>query len=101
MNTNKKTFSLVLTALFTAIIVAMAFTPLGYIPLVVIHAVSDSNVNDVTHNSKVNDNFKASKDFEDVVNHPTSFNGNNTSTNIESIPRSLNKTFNLKKPRRK
>lgn len=38
MNTNKKTFSLVLTALFTAIIVAMAFTPLGYIPLVVIHA---------------------------------------------------------------
>ena len=35
---NKKTYELVLTALFTAIIVIMAFTPLGYIPLVVINA---------------------------------------------------------------
>ena len=35
---NQKTFDLVLTALFTAIIVIMAYTPLGYIPLVVINA---------------------------------------------------------------
>lgn len=35
---NEKTYELVLTALFTAIIVLMAFTPLGYIPLVVINA---------------------------------------------------------------
>ncbi len=35
---NEKTNELVLTALFTAIIVIMAFTPLGYIPLVVINA---------------------------------------------------------------
>jgi len=35
---NEKTYELVLTALFTAIIVIMAFTPLGYIPLVVINA---------------------------------------------------------------
>lgn len=35
---NNKTAELVLTALFTAIIVIMAFTPLGYIPLVVINA---------------------------------------------------------------
>lgn len=33
-----KSYSLVLTALFTAVIVLMAFTPLGYIPLVVINA---------------------------------------------------------------
>lgn len=32
------TYMLVLTALFTAIIIVMAFTPLGYIPLVVINA---------------------------------------------------------------
>lgn len=38
MNTNKKMFQMVLTALFVAIIVIMAFTPLGYIPLVVINA---------------------------------------------------------------
>ena len=30
---NTKTAELVLTALFTAIIVIMAYTPLGYIPL--------------------------------------------------------------------
>lgn len=35
---NEKTYELVLTALFTSIIVIMAFTPLGYIPLVVINA---------------------------------------------------------------
>lgn len=35
---NEKTYELVLTALFTAIIVIMAFTPLGYIPLVAINA---------------------------------------------------------------
>ena len=35
---NEKTYELVLSALFTAIIVIMAFTPLGYIPLVVINA---------------------------------------------------------------
>lgn len=35
---NNKTSELVLTALFAAIIVIMAFTPLGYIPLVVINA---------------------------------------------------------------
>ena len=35
---NEKTYELVLTALFTAIIVIMAFTPLGYIPFVVINA---------------------------------------------------------------
>ena len=35
---NEKTYGLVLMALFTAIIVIMAFTPLGYIPLVVINA---------------------------------------------------------------
>jgi uncharacterized membrane protein len=35
---NTKTTALVLTALFAAIIVIMAFTPLGYIPLVVINA---------------------------------------------------------------
>ncbi len=35
---NEKTYELVLTALFIAIIVIMAFTPLGYIPLVVINA---------------------------------------------------------------
>ncbi len=35
---NEKTYELVLMALFTAIIVIMAFTPLGYIPLVVINA---------------------------------------------------------------
>ena len=35
---NEKTYELVLTALFTAIIVIMAFTPLGYIPWVVINA---------------------------------------------------------------
>ncbi|MDE7063523.1 MAG: ECF transporter S component, partial [Lachnospiraceae bacterium] len=34
----EKSYELVLTALFTAIIVLMAFTPLGYIPLVVINA---------------------------------------------------------------
>lgn len=33
-----KSYSLVLTAMFTAIIIIMAFTPLGYIPLVVINA---------------------------------------------------------------
>lgn len=38
MNTNKKMFGMVLTALFMAIIIIMAFTPLGYIPLVVINA---------------------------------------------------------------
>ena len=35
---NNKTSELVLTSLFTAIIIIMAFTPLGYIPLVVINA---------------------------------------------------------------
>lgn len=35
---NNKTFQLVLTGLFVAIIIIMAFTPLGYIPLVVINA---------------------------------------------------------------
>ena len=35
---NEKNYELVLTALFTAIIIIMAFTPLGYIPLVVINA---------------------------------------------------------------
>ena len=35
---NNKTFQLVLTSLFAAIIIIMAFTPLGYIPLVVINA---------------------------------------------------------------
>jgi uncharacterized membrane protein len=35
---NSKTTELVLTALFAAIIIIMAFTPLGYIPLVVINA---------------------------------------------------------------
>ena len=35
---NEKTYELVLTALFIAIVVIMAFTPLGYIPLVVINA---------------------------------------------------------------
>ena len=35
---NEKTYELVLTALFTAIIIIMAFTPLGYIPLVIINA---------------------------------------------------------------
>ncbi len=35
---NEKTYELVLMALFTAIIIIMAFTPLGYIPLVVINA---------------------------------------------------------------
>lgn len=34
----EKTYELVLLALFTAIIIIMAFTPLGYIPLVVINA---------------------------------------------------------------
>lgn len=38
MNTDKKMFGMVLSALFVAIIVIMAFTPLGYIPLVVINA---------------------------------------------------------------
>lgn len=37
-NANSKTNELVLTGLFTAIIIIMAFTPLGYIPLVVINA---------------------------------------------------------------
>ena len=37
-NRNSKTNELVLTGLFTAIIIIMAFTPLGYIPLVVINA---------------------------------------------------------------
>lgn len=35
---NTKTTELVLTALFAAIIIIMAFTPLGYIPLVIINA---------------------------------------------------------------
>ena len=35
---NNKTFQLVITSLFAAIIILMAFTPLGYIPLVVINA---------------------------------------------------------------
>lgn len=35
---NQKTMELVLTSIFSAIIVIMAFTPLGYIPLVVINA---------------------------------------------------------------
>lgn len=38
MNTDKKMFEMVLCALFVAIIVIMAFTPLGYIPLFVINA---------------------------------------------------------------
>ncbi len=38
MSTNRKMFGMVLTALFMAIIIIMAFTPLGYIPLVVINA---------------------------------------------------------------
>lgn len=39
MNTNKKTFQMVLTALFMAIVIIMAFVPnLGYINLVVIKA---------------------------------------------------------------
>ncbi len=38
MNTKKETLSLVLTALFTAIIVIMTITPLGFIPLGVINA---------------------------------------------------------------
>jgi len=37
---NSKTYELVLTALFMAIIIAMAVTPLGYIPLVVINATT-------------------------------------------------------------
>ena len=37
---NSKTYELVLTALFAAIIVVMALTPLGYIPLVVINATT-------------------------------------------------------------
>ena len=37
-NAQFKTNELVLTGLFTAIIIIMAFTPLGYIPLVVINA---------------------------------------------------------------
>ncbi|QFJ55019.1 ECF transporter S component [Pseudobutyrivibrio xylanivorans] len=37
---NSKTYELVLTALFVAIIVVMASTPLGYIPLVVINATT-------------------------------------------------------------
>ncbi|MBQ3786325.1 MAG: ECF transporter S component [Lachnospiraceae bacterium] len=36
--TQSATFELALTALFTAIIIIMAYTPLGYIPLVVINA---------------------------------------------------------------
>ena len=36
--TQGATFELALTALFTAIIIIMAYTPLGYIPLVVINA---------------------------------------------------------------
>ena len=35
---NQKTYEMVLTALFAAIIVIMAFTPFGYIPLGVINA---------------------------------------------------------------
>ena len=35
---NEHVYELVLTALFTAVIIIMAFTPLGYIPLVVINA---------------------------------------------------------------
>ena len=35
---DNSTYMLVLTAFFTAIIIVMAFTPLGYIPLVVINA---------------------------------------------------------------
>jgi len=35
---NQKTYELVLTALFSAIIIIMAFTPFGYIPLGVINA---------------------------------------------------------------
>lgn len=35
---NSRAFNLVLTAFFTAIIIIMAFTPIGYIPLVVINA---------------------------------------------------------------
>ena len=37
---NSKTYELVLTGLFTAIIIVMALTPLGYIPLVVINATT-------------------------------------------------------------
>ena len=40
MQNNTKTHELVLTALFAAIIVAMSFTPLGYIPLVAINATT-------------------------------------------------------------
>lgn len=39
-STNSKTYELVLTGLFVAIIVVMALTPLGYIPLVVINATT-------------------------------------------------------------
>ena len=35
---SQKTYNLVLTALFAAIIVIMAFTPFGYIPLGIINA---------------------------------------------------------------
>ena len=38
--TNSKTYELVLTGIFAAIIVVMALTPLGYIPLVVINATT-------------------------------------------------------------
>jgi len=41
---NSKTNELVLTGLFTAIIIIMAFTPLGYIPLVVIKNTKDERV---------------------------------------------------------
>lgn len=37
---NSKTYELVLTGLFVAIIIVMALTPLGYIPLVVINATT-------------------------------------------------------------
>ena len=39
-NKNSRTYELVLTALFGAIIVVMSFTPLGFIPLVVINATT-------------------------------------------------------------
>ncbi len=39
-NSRSNSFKLVLTALFAAIIIIMAFTPLGYIPLVVINATT-------------------------------------------------------------
>ncbi len=35
---NEKTYTLILTSLFAAITILMAFTPLGYIPLVIINA---------------------------------------------------------------